>query len=99
MQVKEPIDVFLSHDWPVGVVPYGNAAELLKKKPYFRDEVQRGDLGSPANWQLLQARACAVALKLISGNRTKSANVDVRNGPVPQVTSRCAIRSALQRCD
>jgi hypothetical protein len=61
MQVKEPIDIFLSHDWPNGVVPYGNAEQLLQKKPYFRAEVERGDLGSPANWQLLQVRACGFA--------------------------------------
>nr|CAD7586813.1 unnamed protein product [Timema genevievae] len=34
-QVKSPIDIFLSHDWPRGVYHHGNIKQLLKHKPFF----------------------------------------------------------------
>lgn len=39
LQIKEPMDIFLSHDWPLGIERYGNTAELIRKKSYFRGEV------------------------------------------------------------
>ncbi|ORY97279.1 lariat debranching enzyme, C-terminal domain-domain-containing protein [Syncephalastrum racemosum] len=54
LQVKNPIDIFLSHDWPRGIERYGDVQTLLKKKPFFRAEVERNDLGSPANELLLK---------------------------------------------
>ncbi|KAJ8612762.1 hypothetical protein CTAYLR_010396 [Chrysophaeum taylorii] len=47
-------DVFLSHDWPRGVERWGNLEKLLQEKPFFREDVQRGQLGSPANELLLR---------------------------------------------
>lgn len=47
-------DVFVSHDWPRGIERHGNLVALLQKKPYFRAEVERNDLGSPAAELLLQ---------------------------------------------
>ena len=35
-QLKENIDVFISHDWPRGVYNYGDTTELLRWKPFFR---------------------------------------------------------------
>ncbi|KAF9617966.1 hypothetical protein IFM89_039259 [Coptis chinensis] len=32
MQVKEPIDIFLSHDWPLNITDYGNWREILQQK-------------------------------------------------------------------
>ncbi|CCG82161.1 Putative uncharacterized protein [Taphrina deformans PYCC 5710] len=46
-------DIFLSHDWPRGIEQYGDTQKLLKAKPFFREEVARNDLGSPANEELL----------------------------------------------
>lgn len=46
-------DVFLSHDWPRGIEQHGNIQKLLKAKPFFREEVARNDLGSPANEEIL----------------------------------------------
>ncbi|GJP84914.1 hypothetical protein CLOP_g14958 [Closterium sp. NIES-67] len=48
-----PIDVFLSHDWPRGVERHGDTASLLRTKPFFRGEVERNALGSPAGETLL----------------------------------------------
>lgn len=47
-------DVFVSHDWPRGIERHGNLVALLKQKPYFRADVERNDLGSPAAELLLQ---------------------------------------------
>ncbi|KAG0488910.1 hypothetical protein HPP92_007721, partial [Vanilla planifolia] len=53
MQVEEPIDVFLSHDWPVGITEYGNWEKLVRQKPFFREEVQSRTLGSKPAAELL----------------------------------------------
>lgn len=39
MQVEEPIDIFLSHDWPVGITDCGNWKQLVRYKPHFEKEV------------------------------------------------------------
>jgi len=38
-QVSGPIDVFISHDWPRGVTRFGDERSLLRRKPFFREEV------------------------------------------------------------
>jgi lariat debranching enzyme len=44
----------MSHDWPTNIVQYGNKRRLLAVKPYFRDEVERGELGSRPAEMLLR---------------------------------------------
>ena len=41
-QLAEPIDLFLSHDWPRGIARFGNKEALLRKKKFLREEVVRG---------------------------------------------------------
>jgi hypothetical protein len=41
-QLRERLDVFVSHDWPQWITKYGDAAALFRKKPYFKAEVRRG---------------------------------------------------------
>ena len=53
---KERLDVMLSHDWPLGIEQFGDTQSLLRKKPYFRDEVERNTLGSPPNREVLDAQ-------------------------------------------
>ncbi|KAM5291849.1 lariat debranching enzyme [Ctenodactylus gundi] len=53
-QLKQPIDIFLSHDWPRSIYHYGNKKQLLKTKSFFRQEVENNTLGSPAASELLQ---------------------------------------------
>lgn len=43
----------MSHDWPRGVHKYGNEQQLLKFKPYFRDDIKNNRLGSPPCHDLL----------------------------------------------
>jgi lariat debranching enzyme len=48
-------DVFVSHDWPQHITRHGDAAALFRRKPYFRAEASRGELGSPPLQRLLEA--------------------------------------------
>ncbi|KAG2239889.1 hypothetical protein Bca52824_091248 [Brassica carinata] len=50
MQLEEPLDIFLSHDWPVGITDYGDARTLIQQKPFFQEE----QLGSKPAAQLLE---------------------------------------------
>lgn len=43
----------MSHDWPQNIYHYGNQNLLLKRKPFFREEMNNGRLGSPILWDLL----------------------------------------------
>ncbi|XP_078711851.1 lariat debranching enzyme-like isoform X2 [Lampetra fluviatilis] len=52
-QIQQPLDVFLSHDWPRGIYNYGQREELLRRKRFLRNEVEANSLGSPAGAQLL----------------------------------------------
>ncbi|KAF9157556.1 lariat debranching enzyme, partial [Mortierella sp. AD010] len=55
LQVKEPMDVFLSHDWPLGVERYGNIEWLLRTKPFFTREVNTNTLGSAPYGEVLSS--------------------------------------------
>jgi lariat debranching enzyme len=50
---EERVDLMLSHDWPLGIEQHGNTQALLRKKPYFRAEVEQNCLGSPPNREML----------------------------------------------
>jgi lariat debranching enzyme len=54
LQVKGKLDIFLSHDWPRGVANcrHCDRFNLFKLKPFFKDEIMRDELGSPAAAQL-----------------------------------------------
>ncbi|KAI3959368.1 hypothetical protein MKW98_018958 [Papaver atlanticum] len=52
MQVQEPIDIFISHDWPVGITNQGNSKQLVHFKPNFEQE--DNTLGSKAAADLLE---------------------------------------------
>eukprot|EP00878_Enallax_costatus_P042528 GHUV01049917.1.p1 GENE.GHUV01049917.1~~GHUV01049917.1.p1 ORF type:complete len:404 (+),score=111.54 GHUV01049917.1:504-1715(+) len=54
MQLQQPTSILLSHDWPNLITRYRNSSWLFNKKPYFKAEAERGDLGSPPNQELLQ---------------------------------------------
>lgn len=43
-----PIDVFISHDWPRLIYEHGNKEQLMRFKPFFRKDIESKDgLGSP----------------------------------------------------
>lgn len=47
MSVQEDIDIFLSHDWPLNIYFCGNINELLRRKPFFRNDIDKKKLGNP----------------------------------------------------
>jgi len=51
--LHQKLDIFLSHDWPEGIVEYGNKELLLKRKPFFRKDLEQGRLGNLVTKQLL----------------------------------------------
>ncbi|XP_018800778.1 PREDICTED: lariat debranching enzyme [Bactrocera latifrons] len=55
-QLSGETDIFMSHDWPRGIYNYGNKSQLARFKPHFRDEMDRGQLGS---------RPCEDLLKIL----------------------------------
>lgn len=56
-QVKEAVDIGLSHDWPKGVEQLGNIQQLLRRKPFFQQDIETGELGSgPADAVLRQLK-------------------------------------------
>ncbi|XP_022179807.1 lariat debranching enzyme [Myzus persicae] len=52
-QLKQPIDIMLSHDWPQGIENHGNLKQLLKYKPFFETDINEGKLGSKPTRELL----------------------------------------------
>jgi lariat debranching enzyme len=47
------VDVFVSHDWPVGVTKYGDEKRLFNKIPHYQRDLQNDQLGNPFSAQLL----------------------------------------------
>ena len=47
-------NIFMSHDWPTNIHRYGDYQTLLREKPFFRDDIERGGLGSPPAEMLLK---------------------------------------------
>lgn len=45
--------IMLTHDWPEGIYNYGDVRQLLKLKPFFKQDIQKRDLGSPFTISLL----------------------------------------------
>ncbi|TXG57265.1 hypothetical protein EZV62_018578 [Acer yangbiense] len=54
LQVEEPIDIFLSHDWPLCITDYGNWKELVRHKPHLTSQIQERILGSEPAAKLLK---------------------------------------------
>lgn len=52
---NDTLDIFLSHDWPQGIEHKGNISKLLRAKPFFKKDIDSGNLGSPPNKVLLNS--------------------------------------------
>ncbi|KAL7273243.1 lariat debranching enzyme [Rhizina undulata] len=52
-QMQNPVDIMLSHDWPQGIEHYGDLEGLLRRKPFFKSDIEKGELGSPPARTLL----------------------------------------------
>lgn len=54
-QGTRSVDVFMSHDWPQGIEHEGDLEALLRAKPFFKDDIRTGQLGSPPLRAILRA--------------------------------------------
>lgn len=54
MQLRRPMDIFLSHDWPQHIARHGDLKQLLRRKAFLQHEIDDGSLGSPPAMALLQ---------------------------------------------
>jgi lariat debranching enzyme len=34
------MDIFLSHDWPLGIEQHGDLGGLIREKPFFKEDVR-----------------------------------------------------------
>lgn len=48
LQIREQVDVGLSHDWPRGVEKHGDVDQLYRLRPMWKEESLDGSLGSVA---------------------------------------------------
>ena len=51
--MNKDIDIGLSHDWPSEIEQFGNVKQLIRKKPFFKADIEKGELGSPLNRYLI----------------------------------------------
>ena len=42
---NNPPEIFMTHDWPRGIHKYGDMNSLLKRKPFFREDIDKNALG------------------------------------------------------
>jgi len=54
LSLIDPPTVFMSHDWPTGIHRFGDHVGLLRRKAHFREDIERGELGSRPAEELLQ---------------------------------------------
>ncbi|KAJ3433042.1 lariat debranching enzyme [Anaeramoeba flamelloides] len=83
----------ITHDWPTGITNHGDVNLLLKKKPFFRKDVENNGLGSPMKWEILIKKRpryyfCAhlhcksTALVFHNNNNFNSNNINYNNNQV-----------------
>ncbi|KAI5283444.1 lariat debranching enzyme [Ascosphaera acerosa] len=48
MQLRTPVDIVVSHDWPQGIEHHGDSRWLFRHKRGFEEDSRSGKLGSPA---------------------------------------------------
>jgi lariat debranching enzyme len=41
-QIKLPLDIMISHDWPQGIYNFGDVDTLVRKKQHFKEQVEPG---------------------------------------------------------
>lgn len=57
MQIQQPVDIVVSHDWPTGITDFGDTETMLRLKDrtgQLRGEIQTGTLGNPHTMALLK---------------------------------------------
>ncbi|KAK0530919.1 lariat debranching enzyme [Tilletia horrida] len=54
LKLLPQVDIVMSHDWPNTIELHGNTNALLKRKPFFAEEINTSTLGSPPLLELLK---------------------------------------------
>jgi hypothetical protein len=91
VQVKDNMNIFVSHDWPTHIAHYGNKDSLPKCEPWFRDEVEQDILGS------LQIGSFRRPASPISGSRSAwLLSASVKLDPSNRSTGTSALRLLLK---
>jgi lariat debranching enzyme len=54
LQIRTPVDLGLSHDWPKLAVYHGDTDSLVRKKPFFFEDIENQRLGSTAAQYVLE---------------------------------------------
>ncbi|ORY13743.1 lariat debranching enzyme, C-terminal domain-domain-containing protein [Clohesyomyces aquaticus] len=54
LQIRSPIDIGVSHDWPRGMEWKGNHRQLFNFKKHFEEDARKGQLGSVAATKVLE---------------------------------------------
>ncbi|OLY79703.1 Lariat debranching enzyme [Smittium mucronatum] len=44
--LKQPLDIFVSHDWPSKIAKLGDTKALINVKPWFKSDIEHNKLGS-----------------------------------------------------
>lgn len=52
--LSQPLDIMMSHDWPLGVYYHGDLKQLYKYKSFLEREIESNTLGSPPAAELLE---------------------------------------------
>ncbi|BEI99380.1 hypothetical protein CcaverHIS631_0404230 [Cutaneotrichosporon cavernicola] len=55
LRLLPPVDIFLSHDWPVDITKYGDGKALVSAMPRFRSSIDTGTFGAPPLTRVLNA--------------------------------------------
>lgn len=99
---KAPIDIFVSHDWPLGIYyTHCDVQQLIRTKPFFEQEIKSNTLGSVANRDVLNALKPA---HWFSAHLHVKFPAVVQHGPIvpgvePQVTKFLALDKCLPHRD
>ncbi len=54
MLISGGVDIMLTHDWPQGVCHHGNLQQLLRHKPFLKQDIDSGELGNPHAMHLMR---------------------------------------------
>ncbi|XP_077993822.1 uncharacterized protein LOC144447620 [Glandiceps talaboti] len=104
-QMKQPLDIMMSHDWPRGIYHYGNIQQLLRRKPFMQAEVESNQLGSPPAEELLHALkpsywfSAHLHIKFPAVVQHKDDSKEENDGKGSKVTKFLALDKCLPRRD
>lgn len=89
-QTQQPIDIFISHDWPLNIHSCGDVNDLLRRKKHFLNDIRNNCLGNP----LLEP-----LVRYLKPRHWFSAHLHVRFEALINHTSDCKIQTKFLALD